>query len=286
MKCLSNLENLPSHPVRKTTHRGKYAVYSPKQRAEVGKYASDKKLLAEFGGHITLTKAWSHSLLSRMGWVKRRGSSTEKPHIPEDVFQKLKNEYLERVKGYAEEHSVHLNTLSTWITQGSTSPLLEDGLWSRKVRRKSPSSTLMIGVRSLPSLQVSPFYGLTEVPFKPVTRVTPTHSKQGAVRTTLSYPITYWIFRTTDNNTKSNGTLYTLQHLINAVHDNATYGHRENGDSYSKSSHQENCTYRKGSTKFRYENILDAPTKSRNCTPPLPLSTGALFCMLTVLPSI
>ena len=41
-----------------------------------------------------------------MGWIKRRGSSTEKPHIPEDVFQKLKNEYPERIKGYAEEHSV------------------------------------------------------------------------------------------------------------------------------------------------------------------------------------
>ena len=95
--------------------------------------ASDKKLLAEFGGHVTLTKAWSHSLLSRMGWIKRRGSSTEKNHIPEDVFQKPENEYLESIRAMLRRILSHLNSLSSGITQGFTSPLWEDGLWSWKV---------------------------------------------------------------------------------------------------------------------------------------------------------
>ena len=37
---------------------------------------SDKSILVEYGGHIVLTKDWAKSLLRRMGFVKRRGTTS------------------------------------------------------------------------------------------------------------------------------------------------------------------------------------------------------------------
>ena len=39
---------------------------------------ADSNLLAINGGHIVLTKSWAKSLLSRMGFIERRGTTTAK----------------------------------------------------------------------------------------------------------------------------------------------------------------------------------------------------------------
>ena len=51
----------------------------------------DRNLLAENGGSINITKTWAKSLLHRMGYVKRRGSSTAKMIITD--LKQLKNSF-------------------------------------------------------------------------------------------------------------------------------------------------------------------------------------------------
>ena len=46
---------------------------------------ADRNLLAEHGGSITITKDWAKSLLFRINFVKRRGSSTAKEQFVIDV---------------------------------------------------------------------------------------------------------------------------------------------------------------------------------------------------------
>lgn len=52
----------------------------------------NKFLLAEFGGHINITKHWAESILHSMKFVKRRGST--KVHVTSNIFDKLKKQFL------------------------------------------------------------------------------------------------------------------------------------------------------------------------------------------------
>ena len=45
--------------------------------------AADRNLLRQHGGSLVLTKAWAKSLLSRIGFVKRKGSTSAKVPAPE-----------------------------------------------------------------------------------------------------------------------------------------------------------------------------------------------------------
>ena len=54
--------------------------------------AADRSLLRQHGGSLVLTKAWAKSLLSRMGFVKRKGSTSAK--LPVSEFEKRKEQYL------------------------------------------------------------------------------------------------------------------------------------------------------------------------------------------------
>ena len=46
----------------------------------------------QYGGSIVLTKAWAKSLLSRMGFVKCKGSTSVKLRVPE--FEKHKEHHI------------------------------------------------------------------------------------------------------------------------------------------------------------------------------------------------
>lgn len=43
--------------------------------------ARKPELLVEHGGHIEVTKAWTKSLLLRMGYIKRKGSNAGKVSV-------------------------------------------------------------------------------------------------------------------------------------------------------------------------------------------------------------
>ena len=56
----------------------------------------DSNLLASNGGPIVLTKSWEKCLLRRMGFVKRRVSTSAKISVKN--FDKLKMQYLQDIK--------------------------------------------------------------------------------------------------------------------------------------------------------------------------------------------
>jgi hypothetical protein len=55
----------------------------------------DRDMLAENGGHINLTKHWAYSLLKRMRYVKRRG--TTKPRCIPEKFEEIKTQFLQDI---------------------------------------------------------------------------------------------------------------------------------------------------------------------------------------------
>ena len=75
----------------------------------------DSNLLACNGGHICLGKPWAKNL-SRMGYVKRRGSTSEK--ITVSNFEELKEQFLINVKAAIEIEEIPAGLIINWDQTG------------------------------------------------------------------------------------------------------------------------------------------------------------------------
>ena len=64
----------------------------------------DRNLLAENGGHIRITKTWAKSFLQRIGYVKRRASSTAKMTITD--FEAGRDQFLFDIKTIVEMEEI------------------------------------------------------------------------------------------------------------------------------------------------------------------------------------
>lgn len=60
--------------------------------------ATDRNMLADYGGHIQLTLSWAYSLLKRMGFVKRKATLKCKLTLTDEAFEKAKKSYLKKIK--------------------------------------------------------------------------------------------------------------------------------------------------------------------------------------------
>lgn len=76
--------------------------------------SEDKQLISENGGPITLTKTWAYSLLQRMNFVKRRRSCTAKTHIPDEKFDAIKTEFLNKIKTAVTENDIPPDLIYNW----------------------------------------------------------------------------------------------------------------------------------------------------------------------------
>ena len=65
----------------------------------------DRSLLFENGGHIELTKSWAKSLLKRMNMVKRKGTTSKKTFVVENVMQE-KDKYLKSIESKVEMYKI------------------------------------------------------------------------------------------------------------------------------------------------------------------------------------
>ena len=65
----------------------------------------DRTQLAEFGGHIHLSREWAYKLLHLMNFVKRKATIAKSKHAPED-FARLKQVFLDEVVGVVEMEEV------------------------------------------------------------------------------------------------------------------------------------------------------------------------------------
>ena len=62
--------------------------------------AVDRQQLAEFGGHIKLSREWAYHLLARMKFVRRKATTAKTKHTPED-FAAVKTAFLDDVVAVA-----------------------------------------------------------------------------------------------------------------------------------------------------------------------------------------
>ena len=62
-------------------------------------FIPNRSLLSKFGGHIELSRTWAVSILRRMGFVQRRGSTQTKAKLSDEQISKLKHTYLAQISG-------------------------------------------------------------------------------------------------------------------------------------------------------------------------------------------
>ena len=72
----------------------------------------DSNLLATNGGHIVLTKYWAKGLLTRMGFVKRRSTTTAKVNVSN--FDEVRWQFLVDVKTIADMEEIPFSLIINW----------------------------------------------------------------------------------------------------------------------------------------------------------------------------
>ena len=77
---------------------------------------TDKNLLKDSGGPIDITKTWAKSLLSRLGFVKRKANSTAK--VAPSYYQQLKEQYLLDIEVVVEMEDIPADLIMNWDHTG------------------------------------------------------------------------------------------------------------------------------------------------------------------------
>ena len=62
--------------------------------------AVDRRQLAEFGGHIKLSREWEYHLLAWMNFMRRKATTAKSKHTPKD-FAATKQAFLDNVVAVA-----------------------------------------------------------------------------------------------------------------------------------------------------------------------------------------
>ena len=86
----------------------------------------DRSRLAEFGGPLTLTKAWAVSLLKRMGYTQRKG--TTKLSLPPHNFLQLKFQFLNDIIDIVKMEEIPIELIFNWDQTGLN--LVPAATWS------------------------------------------------------------------------------------------------------------------------------------------------------------
>ena len=77
----------------------------------------DQAKLAEFGGYMSFSKGWAHSLLHRMGYVQRK-ATTSKSKMTEANFSELKQSFLSNLRDIVIMDEVPLELILNWDQTG------------------------------------------------------------------------------------------------------------------------------------------------------------------------
>ena len=81
--------------------------------------ACDRTLLVENGGHIiSLSRGWALSLLQRMGYVKRKGTTQKSGKLTENEFLRRKSLFLKEISSLVHAHSIPCGLILNWDQTG------------------------------------------------------------------------------------------------------------------------------------------------------------------------
>ena len=90
----------------------------------------DRSLLSENGGHIRITKTWAKSFLQRIGYVKRRGSSTAKKTITD--FEAVQDQFLFDIKTIVEMEEIPPGLVFNWDQTGIS--IVPGSAWTMELK--------------------------------------------------------------------------------------------------------------------------------------------------------
>ena len=76
----------------------------------------DRTSLSEFGGHVTLSTSWAKSLLHRMNYRKRRG--TTKVSMPVEQFREVKRSFLQEIIDVVTMEEIPSDLIFNWDQTG------------------------------------------------------------------------------------------------------------------------------------------------------------------------
>ena len=79
--------------------------------------SSNRSLLSDYGGPISLTRAWAHSLLKRMQFVRRKGA-TAKSKSSGEHFDRLKAEFLQEIQSIVSMEDIPAKLVLNWDQTG------------------------------------------------------------------------------------------------------------------------------------------------------------------------
>ena len=79
--------------------------------------SSNRSLLSDYGGPISLTRAWAHSLLKRMQFVRRKGT-TAKSKSSGELFDRLKAEFLQEIQSIVSMEEILAKLVLNWDQTG------------------------------------------------------------------------------------------------------------------------------------------------------------------------
>ena len=91
----------------------------------------NRTMLVENGGHVDLTKAWAKGLLGRMGYVKRRGTTSKSKNLVEN-FEELKASFLEQVSTTVIMDEIPPELILNWDQTGLN--LIPSSSWTMEQR--------------------------------------------------------------------------------------------------------------------------------------------------------
>ena len=77
----------------------------------------DRTQLAEFGGHIRLSREWAYKLLHRMNFVKRKATTAKSKYAPDD-FARQKQAFLDEVVQVVEMEEIPAELILNWDQTG------------------------------------------------------------------------------------------------------------------------------------------------------------------------
>ena len=76
--------------------------------------ANNRSLLSKYVGHIQLNRPWAVSMLCRMGFVQRRGSTQTKASLSDQQILHLKFTYLSQISKTAKAHKIPPELIVNW----------------------------------------------------------------------------------------------------------------------------------------------------------------------------
>ena len=92
---------------------------------------ADRNLLFENGDSITLTTNWAKSLLYRLNFVKRRGSSTAKVSVQN--FEELKEQFIADIKAVVDMEDIPRELIFNWDHTGIS--IVPGSSWTMESKR-------------------------------------------------------------------------------------------------------------------------------------------------------